>query len=102
MFLKYSAWYCPVVHVPPVAVELNAAVTVELVFPMSVHGAVPLQPPPLHPSKRDPEAAAAVSVTCVMLGNVSVQSLPQMMPTGTLDTVPAPVPDFATVRLSEV
>jgi hypothetical protein len=71
---------------------LNAAITVVSAFTVTVHAAVPLQPPPLHPENVEPEAAAAVRVTLVPATTVSVQSLPHVIPTGVLVTVPVPVP----------
>jgi hypothetical protein len=86
--------------VPPVAIVVNVAVTVRLALPVRIHGRVPAHPPPLHPSKRDPEPGVAVSVTTVAPGKDSVQSLPQLIPAGALLIVPVPVPDLFTVRAS--
>src|SRR5262245_45020463 len=60
---------------------------------------VPLHPPPLQPSKIEPAAAAAVSVTELPVGNEALQVFPQLMPAGLLVTVPAPPPAFVTVRV---
>jgi len=60
---------------------------------------VPLHPPPLQPTKIEPAAAAAVSVTELFVGNEALQVFPQLMPAGLLVTVPAPVPALVTVRV---
>jgi hypothetical protein len=80
----------------------KVAVTVIGALPLTVHGPVPLQPPPLQPVNVDPQAGVAVSVTVVPLGYVSVQSVPQTMPIGLLLTTPMPVPAGATVRVKVV
>jgi hypothetical protein len=71
---------------------LNVAVTVVSAFTVTVHTAVPPQPPPLHPENVESEAAAAVRVTLVPATIVSEQSLPHVIPLGVLVTVPVPVP----------
>jgi hypothetical protein len=71
---------------------LNVAVTVVSPLSVTLHAAVPLQPPPFHPENVEPEAAAAVRVTLVPATTVSVQSLPHVIPVGVLLTVPVPVP----------
>jgi len=53
---------------------------------------------PVHPAKTDPEPALAVRATMAPLLKVPEQILPQLMPAGELDTVPVPVPVFATAR----
>jgi hypothetical protein len=58
-------------------------------------GAEPLQSL-LQPVKIDPLLATAVSVTSVPGAMVRVQTAPQSIPAGVLDTVPPPVPAFAT------
>src|SRR4051794_25989644 len=60
---------------------------------------VPLQPLPLQPLKVDPVEAAADSVTTVPWSYGSVQSPPQLIPAGVLDTVPAPEPVLLTVNV---
>jgi hypothetical protein len=52
---------------------------------------------PLHPAKLEVRFGLAVSVTVVPAVYGSVQSLPQLIPTGSLVTVPAPPPAFVTV-----
>src|SRR5215831_13860231 len=53
---------------------------------------VPPHPPPLQPTKIEPAAAAAVSVTELFVGNEALQVFPQLMPAGLLVTAPAPAP----------
>jgi hypothetical protein len=79
---------------------VNAALTVTLLLIWTVHEPVPVQPPPLHPAKTDPEAAAAVSVTVVPPENDREQVVPQLMPLGLLITVPLPVPFLVTWRVN--
>src|SRR5688500_18575296 len=57
---------------------------------------VPVQPPPLQPSNVEPVAGEAVSTTIVFGANVSMQSMPQLMPAGFDDTTPDPLPSSAT------
>jgi hypothetical protein len=82
-----------------VGLALKVAVTV--VAPLIVTGqvAVPLQAP-LQPAKTEPEAGLAVSVSAVPAATVSVQSAPQVIPAGELDTVPVPVPFLVTDRIA--
>ena len=49
----------------PDEVGLNVAVTPMAPFTVTRHVPVPLQPPPLHPAKREPAAGLADSVTWV-------------------------------------
>jgi hypothetical protein len=63
---------------------------------------VPLHPPPLQPANIDPDAAVAVNVTVLPVGNWALSALqvvPQLMPDGLLVTVPVPVPALFTVRM---
>src|SRR6185436_3071699 len=53
---------------------------------------------PLQPANVEPLAAAAVSVTFVLLATLAEQTVPQLMPPP--DTVPAPVPFFATLSVN--
>ena len=66
-----------------------------------VQGPVPLHPPPLQPTKIEPAAAVAVSVTELFVGNEALQIFPQLMlPDGlVLVTVPVPVPALVTVSV---
>src|SRR5688572_20068737 len=58
------------------------------------HGPVPEQPSPSQPANVDPDAGVAVSVTEVPCGKPAEQSDPQLMPAGSLVTVPLPPPDL--------
>jgi hypothetical protein len=49
---------------------------------------------PDHPANTDPDAGLGVNVTTVPLLYVPEHVLPQLIPTGELETVPAPVPAF--------
>jgi hypothetical protein len=62
----------------------------------TVQEPVPVQPPPLQPAKKDPEAGTAVSVTVVPPENDREQVVPQLMPLGLLVTVPLPAPFLVT------
>jgi hypothetical protein len=65
----------------------NSAVTDVFAFMVTVQGAVPLHPPPIHPTNvTGPEA---VRVTGVLTSKASSQSEPQSIPPGELVTVPA-------------
>jgi hypothetical protein len=79
---------------------LKVAVTVVAAFIDTVQVPVPEQPPPLHPPNVDPDAAAAVSATDVLLAKTSVQSAPQLIPVPV--TVPLPVPLLFTVSVKLV
>jgi hypothetical protein len=70
---------------------VNVAVTATAVFPATVQGPVPVHAP-LQPVKVDPLAAVAVRVTDSPAAKVAVHVVPQLMPAGLLDTLPAPVP----------
>jgi hypothetical protein len=63
---------------------------------VTVHVAVPVQPPPLQPLNVDPVAGVAVKVTVLPLANAAEQVAPQEMPVGALVTVPLPVPALVT------
>ena len=76
---------------------LKLAVTVTGAFPINVHGAVPVQPPPLHPSNEEPDAGVAVKVTGLPALYAAEHVAPQLMPAGELVTVPEPLPVLLTV-----
>ena len=59
---------------------------------------VPLQPPPLHPTKLDPATGAAVSVITVLAATVAAQVAPQLITPPLTD--PVPVPDLVTVKVN--
>jgi hypothetical protein len=61
---------------------------------------VPEHPPPLQPANTDPDAAFAVSVTELFVGNVPLsvlQPFPQLIPDGLLVTEPVPAPALVKV-----
>jgi hypothetical protein len=79
---------------------LKLAVTVTDVLVAKVQGAVPVQPPPLHPVKVEPAEGVAARVTEVPAMYVLEQVLPQLIPAGELATVPAPLPALVTVTVA--
>lgn len=79
---------------------VKVAATVVLLFTVSVHVPVPLQPPPLHPEKSDPFAGTAVRATDAPAVTVSLQVLPHWMPAGALETEPEPVRVTVSVALA--
>jgi hypothetical protein len=64
---------------------------------VTVHGPVPVQPPPEKPANVDPFAATAVNVTIVPSLKLPEHVVPQLIPVGLLVTVPVPVPAGVTV-----
>ncbi len=68
---------------------------------VTVHEPVPVQPPPLHPVKVEPDAGDAVRVIDVPVG---IAVLEQVEPQEIVEpeTVPEPVPPLVTVRVNEV
>lgn len=79
-----------------VGASAKVAVTDWLEVMLKLQVPVPLQDP-LQPSKIDPAAGTALSVTCVPLSNIALQELPQLIPAGLLVTVPPPLPARLTV-----
>ncbi len=77
---------------------VKLAVTVLAAFIVTTQVPVPLQLPPVQPIKVEPVAADAVRVTWVLKLYENKHVAPQLMPVGTLVTVPVPVPDLFTVR----
>jgi len=62
---------------------------------ITVHEAfVPVQPPD-QPPKTEPAAGTADKVTAEESGKSAEHTVPQLMPTGLLETRPLPVPDFS-------
>jgi hypothetical protein len=68
---------------------------VVLALRVRTQGAVPLQPPPLHPAKVEFAPIAAISVIGVPVAKLAEQVAPHVMPDGELVTVPAPPPASA-------
>src|ERR687897_616774 len=77
----------------------NVAVTSRAWSIATTHVLVPESGQPSQPANVDPGAGVAVSVTSVPCGKPSEQSDPQLMPVGSLVTVPLPPPDGTTVRV---
>src|ERR687897_2890984 len=77
----------------------NVAVTSRARSIATVHVPVPAQPSPPQPTNVDPDAGVAVSVTEVPSVKLAEQSDPQLMPAGSLITVPLPPPALTTLRL---
>src|SRR5712691_760568 len=80
-----------VVSATKVAVTVVAAATV------TVHGRMPMQPPPLQPANTEPVAGVAVRITLVLALKAPPHVAPQSMPAGLEVAVPLPVPAFVTV-----
>src|SRR5512134_3397213 len=76
----------------------NVAVTVVAAVRVTVQVPVPVHPPPLQPVNVEPVAAVAVRVTAVPPAKVPEQLEPQLIPDGSLITVPLPAPILNTVR----
>src|SRR5439155_18177930 len=76
----------------------NVAVTRTLAVIVTTHGPLPVQPP-LHPTKAEPLAAVAVSVTVVPAAYASLQSAGHVIPPGELVTDPLPSPARVTVSV---
>src|SRR3989454_581391 len=77
--------------------DAKVAVTVVAAETVTTQVAVPLHPPPLHPTNSEPPPGAAVSVTTAPLTKRAEQVSPQVIPTGLLTTVPVPDPALVTV-----
>lgn len=76
---------------------LNVAVTDAAALSVTAQVAVPEQPAPLQPPNVEPCAADAVNVTCAPLAKFAEHAEGQLIPEGTLFTVPVPVPASVTV-----
>jgi len=72
--------------------EAKAAVTLAFAVKSTLHVPVPLHAP-LQPAKVEFAAGVAVSVTVLPELNVAWHVVPQLMPDGSLVTVPLPVPE---------
>ena len=79
--------------------RVKLAVTVRSLLMVTLHVPVPEQPPPDHPAKVEPVAAAAVSVTPPLWENGKLHVEPQLIPDGTDVTEPVPAPVFVMVRV---
>jgi hypothetical protein len=90
-----------VVTVSVTGASVNVALTVVIALTVTVQPPGPEQVPP-QPAKVEPAAGVAVSVSCAPGATDSLQSVPQLMPAGTLDTTPVPVPVFVTERVTGV
>ena len=77
------------------------AVTDVATLIVTVQVAVPEQPPPLQPVNVAPAAGVAVSVTALPPLNDAEQVVPQLIPAGTLVTVPDPAPARLTVSAKD-
>ena len=72
-------------------------------FIVTVQLPVPRQlDPPLQPTKDEPAAGVAVSMTTVPLANEATQLAPQSIPAGLLVTEPDPDPFLFTVSVKVV
>ncbi len=80
------------------ALVVNCAVTARASLITTVQVELPEHPDPLQAVNDDPVAGVAVSVTDDPSTKVSEQSEPQSIPAGEEVTVPAPVPDFETIK----
>src|SRR4029077_3848686 len=76
---------------------LKVAVT-DLAAVMETEHAPTPEQAPLHPAKVDPEPGVAVRMTEVPPLKFAVHALGQLMPAGTLVTVPVPVPATVTIN----
>ena len=74
---------------------MNVAVTFVFEFKVILHVLAPLQPPPLQPMKTESADGVAVNVNEEPAIAVSLQSIPQLIPAGELETAPVPDPFFA-------
>src|SRR5690242_6551906 len=90
----------PLTTTVSVRLARNVAVTARSPPSATVHGAVPLQPPPSQPPKIELASGVAVSVTDVPTGYASKQSAPQSMPAGADVTVPPPLPAVTTASVA--
>jgi hypothetical protein len=76
------------------------AATEVFAFINTVQVPVPVHAPPLHPVNTEPAVAAAVRITLVPELYGAEHVAPQLMPEGTLVTVPLPAPDLVAVRVN--
>jgi hypothetical protein len=81
-------------------ITVNKAVTEALSSKLNMQGPVPLQPP-LQPAKIEFAEGVAVNVMEVPILNGALQEFPQLMPAGSLVTVPLPVPESTKASTGE-
>ena len=65
---------------------------------VTVHGSVPVHPPPDHPVNMEQSSGVAVIVTDESSLKSSSQTAPHVIPDGLLDTSPTPSPVFSMVN----
>ena len=75
--------------------DVKVAVTEALADSVTEQEPVPEQAP-LHPENVEPESGVAVSAALVPCANGALHVAPQLIPAGTLKTVPVPVPVLLT------
>ncbi|MGC2697770.1 MAG: hypothetical protein WA738_18440 [Candidatus Angelobacter sp.] len=81
---------------------LKVAVTCSLELSVTVHlRSLPLHPPPVQPTKDEPDAGVAVKVTWVPVSKEALHVCPQLIPDGLLATEPFPVPASVTPNVGE-
>ena len=68
---------------------------------ITLHVFVPVHPDPVHPLNTEPRVGVAVSVIGVPLSKTAMQSPPQLIPAGSLVTVPEPLPAKIIVSVRE-
>src|SRR5947209_3528160 len=78
----------------------NVAVTVWSDVSVREQGLAVPEQPPLQPVNVAPNSGLAVSVTFVPWANGALQTEPQVMPDGVLETVPEAAPARTTVRVA--
>ena len=79
--------------------SLKVAVTLSAESIATVQVSVPAQTVPNQPANVEPASGVTLRVTDVPALNTSVQSAPQLIPSGPDVTVPLPVPALLTVRV---
>ena len=80
---------------------MKVAETAFAAFMLTMQLAVPVHAP-LQPMKVEPALGLALRVTNVPAENLVEHAAPQLIPAGDEVTVPVPLPDFDTVRVTAV